>query len=251
MTFSPLTCLLLFAVGLAAGFVDTIAGGGGLITLPVLLNLGMPVPLALGTNKLQSTFGSVSASFHFVRSGLVTLRDCLPGIVATFVGALAGTFAVQQVKNEALQAVVPWLLAVVVAYTIFQPKLGEHDRAARLGRLPFFLLFGLAIGFYDGFLGPGTGSFWVVSFIAFLGMSFRTATAHTKVVNATSNVASLALFLAMGKVYILPGLVMGVGQLFGAWLGSHVVIAKGARWIRPLFLTMVILTIARLIYVNR
>jgi uncharacterized membrane protein YfcA len=241
---------LLFLVGLVAGTVDAVAGGGGLITIPALLNLGLPVPLALGTNKFQSSFGSVSASVHFVRCGAVHLRDCRAGILTTLMGALLGAFVVQQIDATILKHVVPWLLAAILVYMLFRPQVGTEDREARLAPGLFYLVFGLGLGFYDGFFGPGTGSFWAIALVLLLGRSFTRATAITKVMNATSNVASLALFAAAGLVHVGAGLAMAAGQIVGGRIGAGLVVTRGARFIRPVFLTMVSLTLARLIWVS-
>ena len=146
---SALHYLLLFAAGLAAGVVDAIAGGGGLITLPALLGLGVPAPLALGTNKLGSTFGSFSATRSYVRHGAVELRECVAGIVWTALGAFAGAFAVRRLDPDFLARAIPWLLAAIVLYLVFRPQLGETDRHHRMERAPFYACFGLALGFRD------------------------------------------------------------------------------------------------------
>ena len=150
---------VLFVTGLAAGFVDSIAGGGGLITVPVLLSTGLSPQDALGTNKLQATFGSGSAAFHFTHAGLVRLNDCVHGIIFTAIGAGAGTFLVQLVKPTLLKLVIPWLLIALAIYLLVKPSLGSAQREARMARNPFHITFGLLIGFYDGLFGPGTGTF--------------------------------------------------------------------------------------------
>lgn len=241
---------VLFLTGFAAGLVDAVAGGGGIITLPVLLNLGLPVSVALGTNKLQASFGSVTAAWHYTRRGLVDLRSCGRGILATLVGALLGAWVVRSIDGQVLGRLIPWLLAAIVTYMIFRPHVGGEDRPARMGEGKFALLFGLGLGFYDGFFGPGTGSFWTIACVLLLGYNFSKATGYTKVMNATSNLAALALFAAAGQFHLAAGLVMAVGQVTGARLGAGLVVTRGARFVRPLFLTMAILTIARLIWLN-
>jgi uncharacterized membrane protein YfcA len=250
MGFAPWVYPLLFVTGLVAGLVDSIAGGGGLIALPVLLSLGLPVPLALGTSKLQGTFGSFSASVHYARSGLVNLRACRVGIVATFAGAVAGALAVQNTDTHLLGRLIPWLLAAIFVYTVFRPAVGVQDHPPRMRENVFFTVFGLGFGFYDGFFGPGVGSFWAITLILLLGQNFAKATAFTKVMNLTSNVAALALFAGAGLVHLGAGITMGVGQLIGARLGSGMVVRRGARFIRPIFLTVVGLTLARLWWVS-
>lgn len=241
---------LLFLAGLAAGLVDSIAGGGGLIALPTLLNLGLPVPLALGTSKFQGTFGSVAASWHYARRGAVNLRDCRPGIAFTFVGALAGAFTVQQIDSQLLARLVPWLLAAILLYTVLRPAIGVHEQPARLGTTTFYAVFGLGLGFYDGFFGPGVGSFWAIALIMLLGQNFTRATGTTKVMNATSNLVSLAVFAAAGLVHLGAGPAMGLGQIVGARIGSGLAVTRGTRLIRPVFLVMVTLTLARLVWLN-
>jgi uncharacterized membrane protein YfcA len=237
---------LFFAAGLVAGTVDAIAGGGGLIALPTLLSAGLPVPLALGTSKLGAVFGSGSATWSFVQRGLVRPRACVPGILLTALGALAGAFAVRGLDPELLARVIPWLLAVIVIYMMFRPKLGETSRRHRMEPPVFYLLFGLGFGFYDGFFGPGVGSFWTVAFIMLLGYDFLQAAAHTKLMNFTSNAAALVLFAGTGSVLLAPGLVMGAGQLLGGRLGAHLAVTRGARFIRPIFLVMAGLTVLKL-----
>lgn len=239
-----------FVTGLLAGLIDAMAGGGGIISLPVLLNFDMPVAVALGTNKLQATFGSITASLRYIRGGAVQWERCYAGIAATLVGAGIGTFAVAHVSNALLQQAIPWLLFAIATYTIVRPEMGRKDHAPRWRETPLFLIAGLALGFYDGLFGPGTGSFWTMALVAGLGFNFTKATGYTKVMNATSNVVSLAIFAGVGKVAYLPGLAMGLGQLFGAWLGSHLVLRNGARLVRPLFILMVLATIGRLLYLN-
>lgn len=239
---------LLFLTGCFAGTVDTIAGGGGIITLPVLLSLGMPVQVALGTNKLQASFGSVSASWHFVREGAVRLRGCAFGIFFTFVGAVAGARAIQRIDSRVLGMLIPWLLCAIVVYSILRPRFGEKDRPSRWPEPLFFLVFGLGLGFYDGFFGPGTGSFWTMALVLVPGYNFIKATACTKVMNATSNVASLAIFFGAGHVDFIIGILMGAGQVIGARIGSRLVVTRGAKFARPVFLTMVVAVMLNVLY---
>jgi uncharacterized membrane protein YfcA len=240
----------MFGVGLFAGLVDAIAGGGGLITVPALLSVGLSPQLALGTNKLQSTFGSVSAAWHYREAGLVTFRECRVGIVATLIGAVLGAVSVQWLNPDVLRWLIPWLLAGVIVYTVLRPKAGEVESAPRFASTGVFIGLGLALGFYDGFLGPGTGSFWTLALISLSGHHFLRATATTKVMNATSNLASLVVFIFGGHVAWLMGLVMGAGQLVGGRLGARLAVRGGARFVRPVFLTVVVLLLARLLYVQ-
>jgi hypothetical protein len=241
---------LLFLTGLAAGFVDSIAGGGGLITIPVLLNLGLTPQLALGTNKLQAVFGSGSAAWHYGRAGLIEFKDCWTGVLCTLVGATVGTRLVSRLSPEFLKQTIPWLLVAIVLYFIFQPKLGDTERRPRLNANGFHVLFGLGIGFYDGFFGPGTGTFWAMAYLLGLGFNLTRATAHTKVMNFASNAASLGVFLHGGHCHYGAGLCMGLGQLVGAALGARVVIRRGARFIRPFFIAVVLAVTARLLWRN-
>ncbi|HWQ93327.1 MAG TPA: TSUP family transporter [Clostridia bacterium] len=239
---------LLFLTGLAAGFVDSIAGGGGLITLPVLLGSGLDPQLALGTNKLQATFGSGSAAFHFAQAGTVPLRDCARGFLFTVLGAAIGAFAVHQLDPGLLRRVIPVLLIAVVLCFLFKPQLGDLDTHARMPRFTFDLCLGLGLGFYDGFFGPGTGTFWSMAFVLGLGFNLTRATGYTKVMNFASNLSSLIFFLVIGKVDYKAGLVMGLGQLLGARMGARMVILKGTRLVRPVFISVVLALTGKLLY---
>lgn len=241
------TLALLFSAAFIAGLVDAIAGGGGLITVPALLAAGLPPQLALGTNKLQASFGSGSAMLHFIRAGRINLRDCLGGIIWTAIGAGLGVWAVQMLDPGLLRRLIPWLLAAIALYTLLTPQLGQEDIHARWPAGPFYLCFGLSLGFYDGFLGPGTGSFWAVAFMLVLGYSLVRATAYTKVMNFTSNATALLFFLLAGQVQITAGLVMGAGQFLGARIGARLVIRKGVAFVRPVFITMVLAVLIKLI----
>ena len=239
---------LLFLTGLVAGFVDSIAGGGGLITLPVLLSFGLDPPHALGTNKLQATFGSASATWHYARGKAVPLRDCTRGFVLTLVGAAVGALTVQQVDPSFLKRAIPVLLVAVAIYTLLKPKLGAEDLHPRVARGVFDVTFGLLLGFYDGFFGPGVGTFWTMAFMLGLGFNMTRATGYAKVMNFASNVSSLVLFLAGGNVSFAGGLVMGVGQVLGARIGARMVIARGTKFIRPVFITVVLALTLKLLY---
>ena len=241
---------LLFATGLGAGFVDAIAGGGGLIALPVLLSTGLPPQIALGTNKLQGTFGTLSATVQFFRKGQIDLREALPGILYTLVGAAAGTAVVQRIDPAFLGYLVPVLLAGVFVYTLAAGGLGNERRPPRIPERAFYPLFGLGLGFYDGFFGPGTGSFWMAAFCVFLGFDLTRSAGFTRAMNFTSNVVSLAVFLLGGNVLFSLGLLMAAGQFIGAHLGSNLAMKRGAAFIRPIFMTVVAATVARLLYLT-
>jgi uncharacterized membrane protein YfcA len=241
---------VLFATGLVAGTVDAIAGGGGLISVPALLGFGLPAPLALATNKLQASFGSGSAAWSYARRGAVDLRRCRPGFVLTAIGSLGGAWAVRWSDPEILGRLIPWLLGAIILCFVFRPKLGETSRRHRMEPGAFYLLFGLGLGFYDGFFGPGVGSFWTIAFVTVLGHDFVQAAGHTKAMNFASNLAALVFFAFAGTVLWLPGLVMGAGQLLGGRLGAHLAMTRGARFVRPVFLLMAALVALKLIYVS-
>ena len=244
------TGIFLWGGGFLAGFVDSIAGGGGIISLPVLLSVGIPPHQALGTNKLQGSFGSLTAAVNYTRKGLVDFKAIVPGIVFTALGAALGTVAIQMLSVAFLQHVIPLLLAAVFLYTLFSPDMGRRDAKPKMDERLFYLLVGLMLGFYDGFFGPGTGSFWTVLFVLLLGIDLKKATAHTKITNFTSNIVALSVFIIGGKVLFLAGIIMGTGQMAGAFSGSRLVIRNGVGFVRVFFLVVVAVTVVRLIYVT-
>lgn len=247
MTLDILT--VLFSGGLLAGFVDSIAGGGGLIALPVLLSVGLPPPLALGTNKFQGSFGTLSASYNYIRKGQANLKESGVGIVFTLTGAGLGAGLIQQLDPGFLKNLIPVLLMVVFLYTLLNKQLGFKRRDALMPRQWFFMLFGLGLGFYDGFFGPGTGSFWTAALLALLGYDMTRAAGTTRIMNFTSNIVALCVFIMGQNVLYRAGICMAVGQIIGARIGSSLAIKNGARFIRPFFLVVVFLTIARLGYI--
>lgn len=243
---TPLVCGLLTLAGFAGGFIDAIAGGGGLITVPALLAAGLPPQVALGTNKLQSACGTALAVRRYAGAGLLNA----PGLGAAVAGAglagTAGAFAVGQTSPEVLRLIIPWLLAGVALYTALNRRFGLTPGQERLTPLAFAVPAGLLLGFYDGFFGPGTGSFWMVALVGLRGLDLRHATGYTKAVNLASNLGALAWFLAAGSVHFTAAGFMIAGQLAGARLGSGWVIRDGLSIIRPVFLMVVLALILKL-----
>lgn len=245
---TPGTALLLFGAGLGAGFIDSIAGGGGLISVPALLWAGLPHQMALGTNKMQSTWGTLIAVRRYAKADLIDWGQMRLAVCVTFIFAALGTVVVTQVSNELLKKIVPWLLLAIALYTLASPRFGRHAARARLTPCVFALLCGSVLGFYDGFFGPGVGSFWTISCLSLLGLELTRATAYTKTVNLASNFASLIMFAASGRVKYDVAAVMIAGQLIGARLGAGLVIRHGVGFIRAVFLAVVFAMVAKLLW---
>ncbi|ACK51419.1 protein of unknown function DUF81 [Methylocella silvestris BL2] len=237
---------LLVATGFAAGFVDAIAGGGGLLTLPVLTLAGLDPVSAIATNKLQGSFGSGSAMRTYARAGHIRWSEV--GLLAALAaaGAVAGAALVAHLPVDWLKAVLPVALVLIAVYFAFSPKISDLETHARMSVKAFTLTIIPLIGCYDGMFGPGAGSFYVLGFVELLGYGVVKATAHTKVANFSSNLAALATLAMTGHVWWILGLAMGVAQFFGARLGAHTAIRNGAALIRPLLVTICLLIAARL-----
>lgn len=240
--------LLLFFTGLFAGTVDAIAGGGGLISLPILLSTGMPPHIAFGTNKLQGMTGTFFATLKYYRHGYISLKKTYAGIIAGLIGSIAGSVAAQIMSSDILRKIIPIFLFIILIYTVCSPRMGQKDQSAKMNETLFYFTFGSLLAFYDGFLGPGTGSFWVFALTYFLGFNLIKATAYTKVFNLNSSFIAMICFAIGGNIDYRLGLVMAAGQIIGGRLGAHLAITKGARVIRPIFLGVVLLTISTLVY---
>lgn len=225
--------LVLGIAGFAAGLVDSIAGGGGLLSIPVLFAVGIPPILALGTNKLQGGLGTAMATWRFHRAGLIDWRALFPALVLIGVGAVLGAWLVQSLPTATVKLVVPFLMIGAIGYFLLSPRMTDADSPARLSLTAYAPIAG-AIGVYDGFFGPGTGSFLAASLVALAGVGLSRATGQTKALNLISNVAAGALFIAAGKILWAVALIMGLTNIAGAWIGSHFALRHGARLIRPL-----------------
>lgn len=237
----------LTGVAVLTGFIDAIAGGGGLIMLPALLYAGLPPHVVLGTNKLQSMFGTAMAAQRYHRAGLFDVKPNMWGVIFVFSGALGGSLMIQQFEADILRLIVPLLLIAVALYTILSPRMGDEDSHETLSERGYRPLAG-AIGFYDGFFGPGTGQFFAASLVALRGLGLTRATGLTKLFNLTSNVASVIIFAMGGQVMWLLGLAMAAGAMAGAWIGSHSATRFGAALIRPLIVTLSLALTARLVW---
>ena len=237
----------LTAVAVLTGFIDAIAGGGGLIMLPALLFAGVSPLNALATNKLQSMFGTATAFSNFARAGLVDWRHNIPTITWVFAGACGGVLLIQSVETRILSLVIPALLIAVAIYFLVSPRMTDDDAHQRLSQTGYAPV-AAAIGTYDGFFGPGTGSFFTASLVALRGLGLTRATALTKLLNLTSNVASVLLFALGGQMWWLLGLCMAAGAMTGGYIGSHTAMRFGASVIRPLLVLISLGLTVRLLW---
>lgn len=247
MSLDPLALLLLAGVGVLAGFVDAIAGGGGLIGVPALLSVGLPPVTAFGTNKVQSIIGTAIAALTYWRRGFVDVRALLPAILATGAAGFAGAVVVKLIDVSVLDLAVPVALIAVAGYFLFAPKLTDADSHARLPFPRWVPLLGIPVGFYDGIFGPGTGSFLTIGFVTLFGLGLTRAAGHTKVLNFTSNLGALLLFLPAGDVVWPAAIAMAVGQPVGGYLGALTGIRFGAKLIRPLVVVVSVALALRLL----
>jgi len=243
---APEIFLLLCLVAVVAGFIDAIAGGGGLITVPALLAAGVPPVAALATNKIQGSFGTASATWSFWRAGRIDFRAIAWPLAATVVGAVLGALAVSVIDTYWLLLALPVLLIAVALYFLFGPKASDEDSRARLSLAAYTPVAG-CIGFYDGFFGPGTGSFFALSLVTLMGMGLTRATAHTKALNFTSNVVSVVVLALGGHVLWILGAAMAVGQVIGGRLGSQAAMRFGPRLIRPLLVMISLAIVLKLL----
>lgn len=232
------TILFLCAVALAAGFIDTLAGGGGLIVLPALIVSGVPPLAALGTNKLQSTFGTATATLMMMRMRKVRWREVRFWMLSAFIGSALGTVAVQFVDPSALTFVIPIVLVIIAAYFLLSSVLAKLIKPGNMSDLKFGLSAVPAIGFYDGMFGPGTGSFYAFSGVAAKGWDLIRSTAVAKCLNFSTNLASLIVFALAGQMVWTIGLCMMLGQLLGAFLGARVLVKIPVLLLRSLVVLM-------------
>lgn len=231
---APDLVFLLVAAAFAAGFVDSIAGGGGLITVPALLLAGIPPAQALATNKVQGVFGAATAALSYARRGLVDLRSQRRAAGIAFVGGLAGALCVTAVPTQLLRYVLPVVLIGIALFFALKPGLNDVDRAQRMSPALFNLTLVPVVAFYDGLLGPGTGAFFMLGFVMLAGYGVLKATAHTKLLNFASNLGGLVAFAAVGTPLWLLGAAMALAQVAGASLGSRLAMRVGAKIIKPL-----------------
>ena len=247
MDFGPETYAMLTLVAFIAGFIDAIAGGGGLLTIPAMLSVGIPPITTLATNKLQAVFSSSTATLSFSRKGMIDWRTYWPQVVLIILLSAAGAWAVQSIETDVLDLIVPALLIAVAAYVLLSPRMSDEDAHHRISARAY-LPVGGAIGFYDGFFGPGTGSFFATSLVSLRGFGLTRATAHTKAFNFASNIGGLIVFLAGGHAIIALGLCMAIGAAAGAFTGSHAAIRFGAKVIRPVLVAISLTLTAKLLW---
>ncbi|KDA04958.1 membrane protein [Microbacterium sp. CH12i] len=243
--------MLVFVVlaAFCAGWIDAVVGGGGLLQLPVLLLIPGIAPVqALATNKLASVFGTATSSATYYRRAKPDIRTALPMAVIALIGSFGGAGVATVLPSSAFKPIIVLALLAVVTFTAFKPELGAATRLRFSGHKHHIMAgaAGLVIGFYDGMIGPGTGTFLVITLVALLGYDFLQSSAKAKIVNLATNIGALLLFIPHGSVLWLLGGILAVANVAGSYLGSRMAISRGTKFIRVVFLVVVIALIAKL-----
>ncbi len=225
---------IMFMVALVAGFINVVSGGGGFLSIGALLISGLPPANALATNKIQALGSSLTSGIYFLRHGHINVQQHKYVFMAAFIGSALGTTLIQFIEPEMLKKLLPVLIIAVALYFIFAPNLSEPKNKPHTSLLLFSVICGGCVGFYDGFLGAGAGSFYTLAYILLRGYSIDKAQIHSNFINLASNFASIVFFIFGGKMIWSLGLVMFLGQSLGARLGTTVVLTRGKKVIRPM-----------------
>ncbi|TDQ36673.1 TSUP family transporter [Thiopseudomonas denitrificans] len=243
------TVLMLVGFGFLGAFINAIVGGGGLITVPALLAVGLPPAVAIGTNKLAAATGNLTSMLTFMRAGKVDWRLLWPVLPWVFVASMCGAVAVHQISPQILQPLVIVLLVVVLLYSLWKKDLGRLQSTVAMTPRRKLLACGLVVGlgFYDGFFGPGTGSFMIMALL-FMGMDFVRAAGSSKLLNLTSNTAAMLTFMWLGSVHYVYGLIMAAAMMAGAYAGSRMALSRGTAFVRMLFIAVTSVLILKNLY---
>ncbi|MBF4501855.1 TSUP family transporter [Savagea sp. SN6] len=238
--------LILIIFGFLAAFVDSVVGGGGLITLPALLFTGISPTAALATNKLASSIGSFTSSFMFLRSGHLDVKSLMKLFPLSFFGAMLGAYTVSFFDPNVLKPLMLIMLAIIAVYTLMKKDWGSVTQMKHFSTSTALLFAGIIafIGFYDGFLGPGTGSFLMFALL-WRGFDFLQAAGNAKVLNFGSNFAALLMFMMLGEVLFVYGLIMGAAQIIGSIVGSRFAMKRGSGYVRILFIVVTVSLLAK------
>lgn len=233
-----------------ASFVDAIAGGGGLISMPAYLLTGMPAHMAIGSNKLSACVGTAISTGRFIRSGNLHMKTALKTAAIAFVGSTVGAQLALHISDYYLRIIMMILLPCVAVFVLFNRRqISDESRFETLGAsriLAGMICVGFFIGMYDGFFGPGTGTFLIIAFTTVLGFDLKRACGNTKVVNLTTNVAALLSFVLAGQVYYAVALPATAFSILGNWLGSGLAIKNGEKFIRPIMFAVLCLLLLRI-----
>ena len=244
MTLTPQMFLIVCPMLFLAGLVDAIGGGGGLISLPAYLLAGVPMHNAIATNKLSSTCGTTLTTVRFIRQGLVNWKIAVPTIVFAMLGSSLGANLSMKMDEGIMQNIL-FLVLPIVAFVVMNPKLFRDNQGAKVvlnARLwVTAILSSFLIGMYDGFYGPGTGTFLIIAFTVFAKMDLRSANAQAKIINLTTNITSLTIFLLNGQAIILLGLAAAVCNMAGNYVGSSLAMKQGSKVTRPVIVLVLIL----------
>ena len=239
MTLTPQMFLIVCPLLFLAGFVDAIGGGGGLISLPAYLLAGVPIHQTIATNKLSSTCGTTLATLRFIKEGLVNWRLALPTIVFAMLGSSLGA-NLSMAVDAGIMEMVLFIVLPVVAFVVLNPKIFHDNEGAQLVLTPRLwitaLVSAFAVGIYDGFYGPGTGTFLIIAFTVFAKLDIRTSNAQAKVINLTTNITSLVIFLMNGQVVFLLGLAAAVCNMAGNYFGAGLAMSRGSKITRPVII---------------
>jgi len=249
---STLTLIFILIAAFSAGFVDAIAGGGGLIQLPALL-ISFPdreVAEVAGTNKLGSIFGTSAAALNYRRNIKTDPKLLLAMVLPAFIGSGSGSLLATQISTEQLKVAIVVMLVAVFAYTLARPDLGKVEvrKGAAKRQRTVGAIAGLTIGFYDGFIGPGTGTLLMIVLVAALGFAFIGASAIAKVVNVATNFASILVFGISGSIMWVVGLAVGICNLAGGFIGSRVASRRGSDFVRKFYLVVTFALIVRVLF---
>ena len=246
MEIDIVTVLLLLLFGFLGAFLNSIVGGGGLITVPALLFVGLPPVTAIATNKLAASMGNLTSMLTFLRAGKIDLKLLGPILPLVFGGSMLGAWTVNFISPDLLKPLVLIMLIAVLIYTVIKKDWGSQEEQKKLTLKNGFLFFGalVLIGFYDGFLGPGTGSFIIFVFLM-MGFDFLQASGNAKLLNFVSNLAALIMFLLLGAVNFTYGFIMGFSMILGAFAGARFALGRGTTYVRLLFIVVTTLLIAK------
>ncbi|WP_269938828.1 sulfite exporter TauE/SafE family protein [Arthrobacter sp. HY1533] len=246
---TAVTILLIIVAGFAAGWIDAVVGGGGLLQLPVMLMIPGITPVqALATNKMGSIFGTATSSVTYYRRVKPDMRTALPMAAVALVGSIGGAVVAASLPGSVFKPIIVVALIAVLLFTVFKPGMGELTALRHSGRTHYVVAacIGGVIGFYDGLIGPGTGSFLVIAMVSLMGYAFLEASAKAKIVNLATNAGALMFFLPHGSLLWGIGLILGLANMAGGYLGARTAVKQGSKFIRIVFLLVVSALIIKL-----